>query len=602
MNPFPAGSNGFGSQSSFSAHSLGLDLANSATRALGFSFLASFLTGRSLDSNVVEGMKLFVVGSVVEAGRRFCQWLYERFSLRYSITAQFDEGDPAYEWLVNFLTQQDVWRRSGEFTVSARSSKLKWGIKIRESESAEYVPKYHRPHLFRWRKYWVELQRAFGPPYAVNTVSFSPDGQTMSNHSLLLTLYTLDINVLSDLVEEARLGYVEGRRPHVIVHSIDTAFGTTWNTVKRKNRRSLDSIILPDGLLRSIVRDVRDFLATEDWYVRSGIPYRRGYLLYGPPGTGKTSTIYALAGELGLEIYTLSLSAGFIDDNMLQRLVSALPKHSILLIEDIDCAFPSREEEEEGPLQMQPQGGYLWVHSRTGYPGQPSLPRTTVTMSGLLNMLDGVSSEDGKLFFATTNYVNRLDPALIRPGRIDKKIEYKLATKGQARALFNRIYDTQNEDVTEAEKSPQQQQRPSEEKEKPESSVPVPAQDMDSNSFPLPDTFISAAALAHYAEAFAAQIPEDEFTTAELQGFLLGCRREPPEVTMREVGAWIEGEREEKRKRREAVERERERRRVERERKEDEVVTVNGGATTAGAGFSLGQQIASRSVYSRRSK
>ena len=51
----------------------------------------------------------------------------------------------------------------------------------------------------------------------------------------------------------------------------------------------MDSIVLPDGLLTSLVQDVKDFLQSEHWYIRAGIPYRRGYLLYGPPGTGKST-------------------------------------------------------------------------------------------------------------------------------------------------------------------------------------------------------------------------------------------------------------------------------------------------------------------------
>jgi hypothetical protein len=61
-----------------------------------------------------------------------------------------------------------------------------------------------------------------------------------------------------------------------------------WSCTKNKVRRPLSSIILPEGVIDSIVRDAREFLDTADWYVKAGIPHRRGYLLYGPPGTGKS--------------------------------------------------------------------------------------------------------------------------------------------------------------------------------------------------------------------------------------------------------------------------------------------------------------------------
>lgn len=61
-----------------------------------------------------------------------------------------------------------------------------------------------------------------------------------------------------------------------------------WGNVKTKVKRPLSTVALPDGVMSTLVEDVREFLALEDWYVRSGIPHHRGYLLHGPPGTGKS--------------------------------------------------------------------------------------------------------------------------------------------------------------------------------------------------------------------------------------------------------------------------------------------------------------------------
>jgi len=62
----------------------------------------------------------------------------------------------------------------------------------------------------------------------------------------------------------------------------------TWLKSKAKPRRSLNSIILQEGVMESILDDAREFLDSEEWYTLAGIPYRRGYLLHGPPGTGKS--------------------------------------------------------------------------------------------------------------------------------------------------------------------------------------------------------------------------------------------------------------------------------------------------------------------------
>jgi chaperone BCS1 len=80
----------------------------------------------------------------------------------------------------------------------------------------------------------------------------------------------------------------------------------------------------------------------------SGIPYRRGYLLHGPPGCGKSSFITALAGELEFGICVLNLSERGLTDDRLNHLLSVAPQQSIILLEDVDAAFTSREENAQG--------------------------------------------------------------------------------------------------------------------------------------------------------------------------------------------------------------------------------------------------------------
>jgi len=114
---------------------------------------------------------------------------------------------------------------------------------------------------------------------------------------------------------------------------------------------------------------------------------------------------------------------------------------------------------------------------------------TGVTLSGLLNALDGVSSREGRVLFLTTNHLERLDPALIRPGRVDRKIELAYATPDQARRLFLWYFR---------------------------------------------DCGLSHAELAHEAEHFASQVPDGRISMAAIQEHLLRHRR-APEVAAHEV-------------------------------------------------------------------
>ena len=147
------------------------------------------------------------------------------------------------------------------------------------------------------------------------------------------------------------------------------------------------------------------------------MPYRRGYLLYGPPGTGKTSFTQAVASALNLNICYLNLSGGNLDDDGLNVLLNNAPMRSVILLEDIDAIFVERTS-----VQQAQQMG------------------RSVTFSGLLNALDGVRSQEGRILMMTTNHREKLDPALLRPGRADMHVELNLASEKQMKGLFSKFF------------------------------------------------------------------------------------------------------------------------------------------------------------------
>ncbi|KAI7102881.1 hypothetical protein KC352_g37566, partial [Hortaea werneckii] len=185
--------------------------------------------------------------------------------------------------------------------------------------------------------------------------------------------------------------------------------------------RPYDSVVLEEGLAERILADVQEFLDARVWYLDRGIPYRRGYLLYGPPGTGKTSFVQALAGKLDFSIAMLSLSQRGLTDDLLTRLLATVPPRTLVLLEDADAAFSNRRQVDED-----------------GYSG------ANVTYSGLLNALDGVASAEERIIFMTTNHLDRLDDALIRPGRVDMTVHLGNATEWQMGRLWDRFYAEQD--------------------------------------------------------------------------------------------------------------------------------------------------------------
>jgi chaperone BCS1 len=183
-------------------------------------------------------------------------------------------------------------------------------------------------------------------------------------------------------------------------------------------------VVLDEGVKERIVEDVQDFISSAHWYQDRGIPYRRGYLLYGPPGTGKSSFIQALAGELDYDIAILNLSERGLTDDRLNHLLTIVPNRTLVLLEDVDAAFSNRRVQSEAD----------------GYRG------ANVTFSGLLNALDGVASAEERIVFLTTNHVERLDEALVRPGRVDMTVRLGEVTRYQVGRLWDRFYEELDSD------------------------------------------------------------------------------------------------------------------------------------------------------------
>jgi mitochondrial chaperone BCS1 len=340
----------------------------------------------------------------------------------------------------------------------------------------------------------------------------------------------------------------------------------------------LNSIILDGGIGDFLLEDARDFMKSRRWYAdrgtspillsimllhitnSSGIPFRRGYLLYGAPGSGKTSIIHSLAGELGVDIYVISLSKNGFDDNSLNSLISSLPEHCIVTMEDIDATFThglTRNTELEDPRHR----GFLQSgrhSSKGGYDDYEEQGRghaneakdTRITLSGLLNALDGVSAQEGRLLFATTNRYHLLDPALIRPGRMDVHVEFRLASQYQARELYKRFYfpDAPDEATTDDDASSDFRNiTPTMDGPGPTSSISKsvgadePPKYNGTTRSALPK--LSKKEIEWLAEQFASRIPEREFSMASLQGYLMFYRTRPFQA-VDDIERWVEDIRE----------------------------------------------------------
>lgn len=184
-------------------------------------------------------------------------------------------------------------------------------------------------------------------------------------------------------------------------------YGNGWTRRDDLPARTLESVVLKEGQLERLTSDLAAFLAAEDEYTRMSQPWHRGYLLHGAPGTGKTSAARAIANHFGLPTYYLPL--GDIDsDTDLMSFVGQIEPRSVLLIEDAD-AFHTTTDREEMDKK--------------------------VSIAGMLNALDGIFTPHGLIMVMTTNNRDKLDPALIRAGRVDVDEEFTVLDRQQAGEL-----------------------------------------------------------------------------------------------------------------------------------------------------------------------
>ncbi|KAL7595492.1 hypothetical protein Lser_V15G29975 [Lactuca serriola] len=187
-----------------------------------------------------------------------------------------------------------------------------------------------------------------------------------------------------------------------------------WSHIIFKHPSTFDTLAMDPKKKKEILDDLMMFSKSKDYYKKVGKSWKRGYLLYGPPGTGKSSMIAAM---------------------------------SIIVIEDIDCSLDltgqrkekkeESKEEEKDPVRKKVEEE---KDKNTG---------SEVTLSELLNFIDGLWSACGseRLIVFTTNFVEKLDPALIRRGRMDKHIELSYCCFESFKVLAKNYLDLESHDL-----------------------------------------------------------------------------------------------------------------------------------------------------------
>jgi len=285
----------------------------------------------------------------------------------------------------------------------------------------------------------------------------------------------------------------------VIIYARDR-YGMTWQPKARKPIRRVETVHFDDGVKQALLADIRKYLDpnTKRLYQSRSMPYRRGYLFFGPPGTGKSSLSCALAGEFGLDLYEVKIPCVATDQD-LEQMFQEIPPQCIVLLEDVDAIWTDRDLEKDDKHSV----------------------RSSCTLSGLLNVLDGVGSAEGRIVIMTTNKPEQLDSALVRPGRVDMKVMLGNISRKSAEQMFVRMFtpDIMN----------------------PSSLSAARDEHGHVDSLEGDCATLEPAALQELAIEFSSKIPEDTFTPSQLQGFFQLHLNSATEAVAN-ISSWVEAE------------------------------------------------------------
>ncbi|XP_052769207.1 mitochondrial chaperone BCS1-like [Mya arenaria] len=354
------------------------------------------------------GFGLFGIGMAAAVGRKSLQFGMIAFRRHCMITLDVPSKDKSYQWLLQWISERGT--KTQHLSVETSFHQSDAG---RVSTKYDFIPS-PGSHFFFYKNHWIKVERT----REKQMIDFN---KAAPFETVTLTAFGRNRSIYFNILEEARQMALQRQEGRTIMY---TALGAEWRPFGYPRRkRPINSVVLDSSVSDRILGDIKEFIDNPKWYMDRGIPYRRGYLLYGPPGCGKSSYINALAGELDYSICVLNLSERGLTDDRLNHLLTVAPEQSIILLEDVDAAFVSRDVSTENSVAYQ------------------GLSR--LTLSGLLNALDGVASAEARIIFMTTNYVERLDAALIRPGRVDVKEKIDYATDIQLQQMFTRFYPNQ---------------------------------------------------------------------------------------------------------------------------------------------------------------
>ncbi|KAK4239577.1 BCS1 N terminal-domain-containing protein [Achaetomium macrosporum] len=452
-----------------------------------------------------------------------------------------DTGSKFYWWIVRFLTASisiagndrlnrevlnwlgaHVLAKKGTRILTANSETIQndaWSYRRVSQERndfhhekrmpVQYLPTFGTTWFIHKRNLFMVRRILTSSSHYHSSWTRTPDeyaGAPEGDEPLVVMCIGRSVEPIKRFLNTCREFADKQREAYITVRISKRTYDESWDTTILRPLRPLETVHFDEKIKDALVADIANYLDvnTRRFYNGRGIPYRRGFLLYGPPGTGKTSLSLALAGKFGLELYLLHMPS-VRDDSVLEKLFTALPPRCLVLLEDIDAVGikrrTGRRDDDSSDSDSDDD------NDKDDSYDDNDRPRSNCTLSGLLNVLDGVASQEGRIVLMTSNFAEKLDKALVRPGRVDRMIYLGHISQRSCELMFLRMYGPDADGSAPADRAVQ-----------------------------LPEHELKRLALE-----FSGKIPNELFTPAQVQGYLLNYRDSPLDAVAN-VERWVKEE------------------------------------------------------------